>query len=285
MKKITFIFLIFIASLAVKAQVLSHSTDQTIANGLVACADSAAGFTTENHFWRSYTPADFGVTGTYSIGGAAFAMSFTDNGGTDPTMNIVVNFYTSSGAFPTGTLTLIGTKTVTMNASQDLTLLTAVLDTPVSVNATDEVAIEITPDDGTTPVVDIRIAGNDLGQDAPSYISSGNCGINTPTSYTDINFPNNDMIINLLDEASTAGVNDNLVGVIEVFPNPISNSFKINYPSNITIKSATLYDLLGKNTGIKLEDNSMNTSSLNAGIYMLKIETNLGTHIEKIIKK
>jgi len=281
MKKITLILLFFISSFALNAQVLSHSVDQTLANGLAACAVSES-HTTENHFWRSYTPSDFGVTGTYDVGGAAFGMAFTDNGGTNPTLNIVVNFYTSAGAFPTGTLTQIGTKTITMDASQHLTLLNAVLDAHVTVNATDEVVIEIIPDDGTNDTVDIRIAGNNAGENAPSYVSSTACGIPDPQTYASIGFADNHMVLNLLD-ANAANTTENTLIGFSIYPNPANDILNLNIEEENY--SASIYNMLGQEL-IKVKNaENIDVKQLNTGVYKLLIKTQNYTKTLSFLKK
>jgi len=123
-KKITLLLMTILSAYTMQAQdILSHSTDQTIANGLVACANSTDGFTTENSYWRSYTPADFSYTGMFDIQGVNFALSFTDTGGTDPSMIVLVKAYTSSSAFPGGGLTLVASKAVPVTVADNLSLI------------------------------------------------------------------------------------------------------------------------------------------------------------------
>jgi len=283
MKKITLLFIALVSVIIVNAQdVLSHSTDQTIANGLVACAVSTApAHTTENHFWRSYTPSDFGYTGDFEIQGADFAMSFTDNGGTNPTLDIVVNFYTSAGAFPGGVLTLIGTKTITMDVSQSVTLLRADLDAPFTVSSTDEVVIEITPEDGTDTSVDIRIAGNNLGENAPSYISSAACSILDPSTYASIGFPDSHMVLNLL-KAIPASISENTIDGFNIAPNPVSNILNLN--SNETIESVIVFNSLGQKI-LSTSKSQIDVSNYTAGIYTVRVSTKNQTGVYSFIKK
>ena len=84
---------------------------------------------------------------------------------------------------------------------------------------------------------------------------------------------------------ATAGVDDNVLSQVAVYPNPVSETLNIKVPSSIILQSAILYDVLGKDTGIQLSDGSMNTSNLAKGVYLLHIKTSSGTLTEKVVKQ
>ncbi|RMA57844.1 T9SS type A sorting domain-containing protein [Ulvibacter antarcticus] len=71
---------------------------------------------------------------------------------------------------------------------------------------------------------------------------------------------------------------------VTVFPNPVLDILTVQLPESISVKSASLYDVLGKNTGAKLFEGTMNTSNLVAGVYFLSVTTSEGTVTKKIIK-
>ena len=81
------------------------------------------------------------------------------------------------------------------------------------------------------------------------------------------------------------GVNDNLASVVSIFPNPTQDRLNVSVPSDVKINNAVLYDVLGKDTGLKLSNGTINTSSLARGVYMLNIQTDRGTLTEKIVKQ
>jgi hypothetical protein len=85
------------------------------------------------------------------------------------------------------------------------------------------------------------------------------------------------------DEALGLGDND-LVGA-SVYPNPATNVLNIAVPSNTELQSATLFDVLGKNTGATLVNGTINISGLAAGVYILNVETNNGSLTQKVIKQ
>ncbi len=71
---------------------------------------------------------------------------------------------------------------------------------------------------------------------------------------------------------------------IEVYPNPISDVLHIQLPSNITIQKVDFYNNLGQ---LVLENYTTNsvTSTLSSGVYLIQIQTSVGTYHKKIIKK
>ena len=85
------------------------------------------------------------------------------------------------------------------------------------------------------------------------------------------------------EEAAGLGDND-LVGA-SVYPNPAVNVINVDFSSNVELKSAVLFDVLGKNTGATLVNGSMNIADLAAGVYILNIETNNGSLTQKVIKQ
>ena len=88
-----------------------------------------------------------------------------------------------------------------------------------------------------------------------------------------------------LTNEESAGLGDNdLVGA-SVYPNPAVNVINVDFSSNVELKSAVLFDVLGKNTGATLVNGSMNIADLAAGVYILNIETNNGSLTQKVIKQ
>lgn len=74
-----------------------------------------------------------------------------------------------------------------------------------------------------------------------------------------------------------------LTDVLEIFPNPTHNIININ--SNKKINKIELYDLQGKLILKENETDQINISNLKEGVYFIKIYTNNGLQIKKIIKE
>jgi hypothetical protein len=88
-----------------------------------------------------------------------------------------------------------------------------------------------------------------------------------------------------LTDEELLGLGDNdLVGTT-IFPNPATSVLNVSLSSNVELKSAVLFDVLGKNTGATLVNGSMNIADLAAGVYILSIETNNGSLTQKVIKQ
>ncbi|GHC55747.1 T9SS type A sorting domain-containing protein [Ulvibacter litoralis] len=278
MKKIT----LLVAALAVTAFVnaqttMSHSTDQTDITGSVACADNTSGISTDNSFWRSYTPADFGVTDEMAVTQVEFAVGSSDFAVAP--YAVTVNLYSSDATFPAGNFTLLATQQVPVLESDAGTILTATLDTPFNIDSTSEVIVEVADVDET---VNFRIGQNTLGETAPSYLTSVGCAITEPTTTETIGFPD-DFIINVVLDTALGLDNNSLAGV-SIYPNPASDVLNVSVPSTVEVTSAVLYDVLGKDTGVSLVNGAMNTANLARGVYILSINTTAGSLTEKVVK-
>ncbi len=73
---------------------------------------------------------------------------------------------------------------------------------------------------------------------------------------------------------------------IKIFPNPTSNILNINTSSTIT--SLEIIDTNGRRIQSLFQNSNeviLNIESLQSGIYLLKVTTEKGTSIQKIIKK
>ncbi|MDZ7614252.1 MAG: T9SS type A sorting domain-containing protein [Flavobacteriaceae bacterium] len=71
---------------------------------------------------------------------------------------------------------------------------------------------------------------------------------------------------------------------IRLYPNPANNSFNIEY-SNVNILKVEVYSIIGIKE-LELTDNyrNINISWLSRGIYMVKIYTDKGHLVKKLVK-
>ncbi|TQD38677.1 T9SS type A sorting domain-containing protein [Haloflavibacter putidus] len=296
MKKITLLAFAFLASVALQAQdVLTHSTDNSYMDyGSVACAadpDDTSGTgdesSSDNVYYRAYTPSNFGYSGDFRVLGSQFFISFVDGGGTNPTHTVTVNFSLSTGSFPAGSLVPLASKTVDLTVADHNTLVEVLLDNPLDLNATDEIVVSLDiPDAPDAPNnYDIRIGINEAGEDAPSYLSSEACGITTPSTTASIGFPDNAILLDLIGTDNLAVDSEELENNISLYPNPVNERLNVEVSNSIQVTSATMFDVLGKSNPVQLNNGVINTSSLAAGVYILQLETNQGTLTKKIVKK
>ena len=81
------------------------------------------------------------------------------------------------------------------------------------------------------------------------------------------------------------GVDEHLLSQISVYPNPASDVLNVSIPSTVEVDTIVLYDMLGKDTGVKLIDGAINLSYLVRGVYILTLNTSAGILSKKIVKQ
>lgn len=72
---------------------------------------------------------------------------------------------------------------------------------------------------------------------------------------------------------------------IALFPNPTTDIVYVKLPSSVEVINSYVRNVLGSDTGIKLNNNSVDLSNLSQGIYLITIETNKGNLTQKVVKK
>jgi hypothetical protein len=82
----------------------------------------------------------------------------------------------------------------------------------------------------------------------------------------------------------STGLNQALFDNINVYPNPSSNKVFVNAGSNINIKRLSLCNTIGQ-TLITTNENSIDVSKFTQGLYLIKIETDRGNVVKKILVK
>jgi hypothetical protein len=264
--------------------VLSHTPGATLNTGAVACADTGGGGTTTNSYFRSYVPSAFGFSGDFEVQGLQLAHTYDDIAGDGAPINVNINAWTSDATFPMGSFTLLASAALQGDATTADQLLDLSFDAPAIVDADTEVIIEFFISDGVSIGKDVRIYNTTDPETAPSYLASVDCGINDPVTVASIGFPDERIVLNLVGD-TVLSVGDNISDLVSVFPNPANNVLNVAVPSTIEVSSASLYDVLGKDTGVQLVNGQMNTSSLARGLYILNVETSAGTLTQKIVKQ
>ncbi|WP_310992626.1 T9SS type A sorting domain-containing protein [Aequorivita marina] len=94
-----------------------------------------------------------------------------------------------------------------------------------------------------------------------------------------------DFVMTVSGECNPLSVGDNLLSEVSVYPSPATDVLNISLPSNVEVESATLFSILGENTGVSYSNGKMNVSGLSSGVYFLNLETNLGAYTQKIVKQ
>ena len=78
-------------------------------------------------------------------------------------------------------------------------------------------------------------------------------------------------------------VDDVILKNLKVYPNPVRNILTIKLSNQVEYNKATITNLTGK-VVLKSNEKSINVHQLSEGMYLLKIDTNKGTIIKKIVK-
>jgi hypothetical protein len=120
-----------------------------------------------------------------------------------------------------------------------------------------------------------------------STIISGNTLSNNANVFFDYNAPIGTNTASTLYLNSTLNIEDiKTDSSINIYPNPVKNIVNIN--ANNIIQSIQLYDAQGRLLQIKYQDKNQTNLDLSTrakGIYFLKITTQNGVKIEKIVKE
>lgn len=173
---------------------LTESITQDIVGGnSIACQDSITGFTFENHYTRAFELTSFGIGGAFAVCEVEVAVEIAIS--IDGSQPLTVALYSApSGSFPGGTLTPLGTTTITLD-DQDTTIVTV----PVAGTAPagSQLVVDVASSDGTVNGAAFYIGSNSAGQTAPGYLTAPACGILTPTDLATLGAPNMDIVVNV----------------------------------------------------------------------------------------
>ncbi len=146
--------------------------------------DDANMYHGDNSYWRAFNLADALVFADFRVCAVDVGINSSQTPGAVG-QNLTVNLYTNSGCpFPEGTLTPIGTATVTVaDQANPGNLFVPVLG---FVEARSELVVEIHQDNGVAQMERLFVGGNQAGQTAPSYWSSAACGVPDPVDVATI---------------------------------------------------------------------------------------------------
>jgi len=190
------------------------------------------------------------------------------------TSGFQVGILNNSGgtATPTFTTDLLVGSTHLLVVKYDLSNNTASLFVnPVPGNT--EPTATVTNSTGTT-AAPTQIAGFVIRQGGTATIGSGNVEID------EIRVANTFASVTPTGPLST---NQNTKMGLIVYPNPVNNGLLNIQTTNNSVKDVVVYDLLGKQVLSTSTSNTVNVSSLESGIYTMKIKEEDNTGIMKIV--
>ncbi|HQV36726.1 MAG TPA: T9SS type A sorting domain-containing protein [Flavobacterium sp.] len=286
MKKITLLFLLLFGFIGI-SQTISHSTSMTLSNTNVACNGGTPSTSSDNRYFRYFKLSDFSITADYTISSVQFGVQTL----TIPTLPdgfpVTVKIYATTSnnfpvAYPAGYTELAQVTTNFLLADVETLVSVPIAATiPAGSNVLVEVGyLAQTASSGNR----IFLSANDLGESAPTYISSTACALVPPTPLASINFPNAHLVLSVT--GTTLGVKESILQKVSVFPNPSKGKFTVDLPASVSIEKSTLTDITGKQMAINLDaSNSFSISEYNTGIYILNLQTSEGVLNKRLIKE
>lgn len=280
MKKNYALLLLFSLTLTLmgKAQVtLSQTTSDAIVPGSIACTGS--GITSDNIYYRAFNLSALGYS-QFDVNQVSFAIESITS--PSPGFAVEVIIYSNiGGTFPAGTLTPVTTVSVPITLADSNTIKAVPVNATVVAPAQLVFGVSI-PDETNGGTTQFFIGSNASGQSDPGYISSVGCGFTNPTTITNIGFPNMHVVMNVTGIALS--VDEFSISRVSILPNPASDYITIElHPSN-SITAVEIYSITGQLVYKSLNNNRLDISNLENGIYMMRVETTNGISSKKLIK-
>lgn len=88
----------------------------------------------------------------------------------------------------------------------------------------------------------------------------------------------------VIKDSLLLSLEDSLILEFSIYPNPVKEELIIKNIQNLTIENILVYSALGEKL-IETNKTSVNFSEISAGMYFVKIKTNRGQFVKKVIKK
>ncbi len=182
----------------------SESADNatiTPGNG-VACTYAAPNnYTTDNGYWRRYSPAARGMTANFNIVSVTIGVERAQAGLAAPNQPATLRVFrdtTPGNPAPQAGLVLLGSEAI---AIPNLTgqMFSHTFATPIACNnnAASDIVLELSIPDGLAAQNLFFFGGNAAGASSPTYVSSIGCATPEPTDFALLGFPNTNMIFDL----------------------------------------------------------------------------------------
>jgi uncharacterized repeat protein (TIGR01451 family) len=106
---------------------------------------------------------------------------------------------------------------------------------------------------------------------------------NTAYIYFDFNLPiiTNTVVTTVVDELSIDGFD---LSRIKIYPNPVKEKLNLSIPFEVNLNAVELFDIQGKLIKSFENKNELDFSSIQKGIYILRLDTDKGVYNYKVIK-
>lgn len=116
------------------------------------------------------------------------------------------------------------------------------------------------------------------------YVRESSSNYATPTAQLGYGIPDLEQALNTM----LLSVQQEKLENVSIYPNPVKTYFEIDYPSSIGDLDVEVYNILGKKVitqSITSEQKTVNASKLSKGVYMIRISSEKGIKIFKIVKQ
>lgn len=269
-------------------QIITQNTTPNVvsASGSVACANTGAGITKDNAYYRAFKLSDYGIAYDYKVTNVAFGVASANM-----TFPVEVGLYNVAGTFPSGALTLLGSANVNVSPTNNGGMANTGTSLNQIISAGSTFVVKIFHD-GTTGFQAFYLGTNSGAQTGPSYFSSVECGVPNPIATgTGVlaGSPNAKWVMTVTGQNNTLGTTEVINSRdLQVYPNPVKDILKFKFSNNLKSESIEIYDLSGKiitSINNNKNVNEVNMSDYVKGNYVLRVKANDGRiYIQKIIK-
>lgn len=292
MRKITFVYLLFITVGALNAQVvLTQSSSLEIENHTFNCMDESLVTSKDSKYFRYFDLKENKLE-RFKVLSVVFAVQSLFLGPKSTGFPVNIKVYATHAKFPIGFpdegYTLLAEKQYSVKMKDVKKMVTVALE--ATVPDSQNLLIEVGYNTSKTSGKSITLGSNAAPQNGISYFLSKSCEFPLPVDINTIKNegdPDSNIIINVIGErtlSSDTFVLEDNEGI--VFPNPTSGNFKITLPEGKPIRNAILLDVNGRKHTIEIRsEGEADISGFENGIYLLYLETNYGRLMKKIIKQ
>lgn len=171
--------------------VLTESTSMNVVAGnSIACSNPQTGFTSENHFLRTFALGDFGIADDFDVVSVRFGIESLS---VDTTVS--VNLYTLTGDFVYENMQLIGSSQAALSVEAG-----TLVDVPVNatVPAGGTLVVEIVaPDLEGSGSGWFYPGSNSAGESAPSYLAAPGCNASEPATMASFGRPDVQLVMSV----------------------------------------------------------------------------------------
>lgn len=138
-------------------------------------------FTRENSYYRVFSLADHGITGSYEVRSITFAVNLANAGGSAQPAQVKIGRYTGTpGGLTLDPLQIVPINTVTIQIPDGSTAITTAITGVLPPGS--HLVVELAVPDGLAAQNQFFIGTNAAGEAKPGYIRAPGCSLPTPTS-------------------------------------------------------------------------------------------------------